>query len=324
MSAARALRIGTRASALALWQARHVEALLTAQPAAPAVELVHIRTQGDAQRDVPLWQVGGRAFFTREIDAALTAGAIDVAVHSLKDLPTALAPGLTLAATLEREDPRDALLSSSGVPLEGLPQHARIGTSSLRRRAFIARRRPDARPVELRGNVPTRIERLKAGDYEAIILAAAGVKRLGLGQHVTQYLPAGDFPPAVSQGVIGVCARADDVETLSWLRALEDRAARLAVSAERALLARLEGGCQVPLGALAELEGEELSISACVCAHDGSRELRASGSQRARQGAALTANDAIALGERVAEELLAAGAAQLIASERESLAVTAP
>jgi hydroxymethylbilane synthase len=324
VSAARVLRIGTRASALALWQARHVEALLKAQAAAPAVELVHIRTQGDAQRDVPLWQVGGRAFFTREIDAALAAGTIDVAVHSLKDLPTALAAGLTLAATLKREDPRDALLSSSGAALEALPREARIGTSSLRRRAFIARRRPDARPVELRGNVPTRIERLKAGDYEAIILAAAGVKRLGLAEHVTQYLPAGEFPPAVSQGVIGVCARADDAATLGWLQPLDDRASRLAVTAERALLARLEGGCQVPLGALAELDGEALSISACVCAHDGSRELRASGTERAHAGTALTAAEAAALGERVAAELLAAGAAQLIAEQRESLAVTAP
>ena len=324
MSGARVLRIGTRASRLALWQARHVEALVKAQAAAPAVELVHIRTQGDAQRDVPLWQVGGRAFFTREIDAALTAGTIDVAVHSLKDLPTALAPGVTLAATLERADPRDALLSASGAPLEALPQHARIGTSSLRRRAFIARRRPDARPVELRGNVPTRIERLQAGDYEAIILAAAGLTRLGLAQHVTQYLPASDFPPAVSQGVIGVCARSDDAVTLACLRPLDDRAARLAVSAERALLSRLEGGCQVPLGALAELVGQELRISACVCAHDGSRELRASATQGLRQGAALTVADAVALGERVADELLAAGAAQLIAQQRESLAVTAP
>jgi len=324
VSGARLLRVGTRASALALWQARHVEALLRAQPAAPAVELVHIRTQGDAQRDVPLWQVGGRAFFTREIDAALAAGSIDVAVHSLKDLPTVLAPGLTLAATLEREDPRDALLSRGGAPLEALPQHARIGTSSLRRRAFIARRRPDARPVELRGNVPTRIERLRAGDYDAIILAAAGLKRLGLAQHVTQYLPARDFPPAVSQGVVGVCARADDQQTLAWLRPLDDRAARLAASAERALLARLEGGCQVPLGALAELVGEELELAACVCAHDGSRELRASGTQSAPHGAALGVAEARALGERVAEELLAAGAAQLIAQQRESLTVTAP
>ena len=324
MSGARTLRIGTRASKLALWQARHVEALLKAQPDAPAVELVHIRTSGDAQRDVPLWQAGGRAFFTREIDAALIAGTIDIAVHSLKDLPTELASGIALAATLAREDPRDALLSSSGAPLKDLPPRARIGTSSLRRRAFIARLRPDARPAELRGNVPTRIERLHAGDYDAIILATAGLTRLGLGSHITQHLPPAEFPPAVSQGVIGVCARADDAGTLSWLRALEDPSARLAVSAERALLARLEGGCQVPLGALAELRGDTLELSACVCALDGSRELRARGTEVPGAGTALTAADAAALGERVARELLALGAAGLIALQREALAVTAP
>ena len=320
----RTLRIGTRASALALWQARHVEALLRAQPGAPPVELVHIRTSGDAQREVPLWQTEGRAFFTREIDEALSRGTIDVAVHSLKDLPTALAPGLTLAATLAREDPRDALLTRAGETLRQLPPRARIGTSSLRRRAFIARIRPDAVPVELRGNVPTRIERLERGDYDAIILAAAGLTRLGLERHVTEYLSPEQFLPAVSQGVIGVCARADDEPTLSLLRALDDAGARLAVSAERALLKRLEGGCQVPLGALAERRGETLDLQAAVCALDGSRELRARGTATAVRGRALTTAEAEALGERIADELLGAGAAELIAHERSALAVTAP
>jgi hydroxymethylbilane synthase len=321
---ARTLRIGTRASALALWQARHVEALLAAQPGAPPLELVHIRTTGDAQREVPLWQTEGRAFFTREIDEALCGGTIDVAVHSLKDLPTALAPGLTLAATLARQDPRDALLARAGETLRQLPPRARIGTSSLRRRAFIARIRPDAVAVELRGNVPTRIERLKGGDYDAIILAAAGLARLGLAQHVTEHLSPEEFPPAVSQGVIGVCARADDAATLELLRALDDGGARLAVSAERALLKRLEGGCQVPLGALAELRGEVLELQAAVCALDGSRELRARGTATARRGALPSPAEAVALGERIADELLQAGAAQLIARERSALAVTAP
>jgi hydroxymethylbilane synthase len=320
---ARVLRIGTRASALALWQAHHVEALLRSQPAAPPIELVHIRTAGDAQREVPLWQAEGRAFFTREIDAALTARSIDIAVHSLKDLPTELAPGVTLAATLKREDPRDALLSANGAPLAGLPPGARIGTSSLRRRAFIARARPDAVALELRGNVPTRIERLRRGDYDAIILAAAGVTRLGLSGHITQYLPPEAFPPAVSQGVIGVCARADDREALDWLRQLDDLSARLAASAERALLARLQGGCQVPLGALAELRGDALHLGAAVCALDGSRELRAQGSHSAAP-ARLSVEAAVALGERVADELIAAGAAELIARQRAALMVTAP
>jgi hydroxymethylbilane synthase len=320
----RALRIGTRASALALWQARHVEALIRAQPGAPAVELVHIRTSGDAQRDVPLWQTGGRAFFTREIDEALSQHTIDVAVHSLKDLPTTLAAGTTLGATLKRQDPRDALLSRAGGSLAQLPPGARIGTSSLRRRAFIARARPDAVPAELRGNVPTRLERLRAGHYDAIVLAAAGLTRLGLAAHITSYLPAEEFPPAVSQGVIGVCARSDDARALECLKPLDDWGARLAVSAERALLARLEGGCQVPLGALAELEGDTLHLRAAVCALDGSRELRARGTVSATPGATLTAHDAAGLGARLAAELLAAGAGELMARERAGLKVTEP
>ena len=219
MSAPAALRVGTRASALALWQARHVAERLQQQPGAPVVELVHITTSGDVQNEVPLWQLGGRAFFTREIDRALLAGTVDVAVHSLKDLPTQLEPGLVLAATLTRADPRDALVSRGGAPLAHLPRGARIGTSSLRRRAFLARLRPDAVLVELRGNVPTRIERLRHGDCDAIVLAAAGLARLGLSAQVSEYLDAERFPPAVSQGVIGACARADDAAPVRrWLR----------------------------------------------------------------------------------------------------------
>jgi hydroxymethylbilane synthase len=318
MSAPRALRIGTRASKLALWQAEHVESLLRAQPGAPPVEVVHIKTSGDLQGAVPLWQVGGRAFFTREIDQALIENRVDIAVHSLKDLATQIEPGLTLAAALRRADPRDALLSASGAPLAQLPRSARIGTSSLRRRAFLKRARPDALLGELRGNVPTRLERLRQGDYDAIVLAAAGLARLGFDGHITEYLPASDFPPAVSQGVIGVCARADDAATLRWLAALDDVEARLAVTAERALLRRLEGGCQVPLGALATVTDGRLRLEATVCALDGTRSL----SSGAEAPAATEA--AAALGIRVADELLARGAAALIAAERESHAVEAP
>ena len=206
MSGPGALRIGTRASALALWQAREVAARIAAQPGAPSVELVHIRTSGDEQSERPLWQVRGQAFFTREIDRALLEGKVDIAVHSLKDLPTQLDAGLALAALLPRADPHDALVSRDGAPLAALSAGARIGTSSLRRRAFLARLRPDATLLELRGNVPTRIERLQRGEYDAIVLAAAGLARLGLAQHATEYLPPESFPPAVSQGVIGVCA----------------------------------------------------------------------------------------------------------------------
>jgi len=318
MSGGRTVHIGTRASALALWQAREVAARIAAQPDAPAVELVHIRTTGDQQADVPLWQVGGRAFFTREIDRALLAAEVDVAVHSLKDLPTQLDEGLVLAALLPRADPRDALVSRSGAALAQLPAGARIGTSSLRRRAFLARLRPDAVPLELRGNVPTRIERLQRGEYDAIVLAAAGLARLDLAQHVTEFLSPDSFPPAVSQGVIGVCARSGDTETQRLLVALDDREARLAATAERALLRRLEGGCQVPLGALATVQGGDLSLMACICALDGARQLSARGQTPAVDAAAE------ALGVRLAEELLARGAADLMAKEREARAVEPP
>jgi len=310
MTAARPLRIGTRASALALWQARHVAALVSAQSGAPAVELVHIRTEGDVRTDVPLWSVGGRAFFTKEIDRALLAGEVDIAVHSLKDLSTVLEKGMVLAAALEREDPRDALVSRDGSALSDLPKGARVGTSSLRRRAFLARNRPDVVQVELRGNVPTRVERLKKGDYDAIILASAGLRRLGLEAHITQSLPPDLFPPAVSQGIIGVCARFDDADTRRWLQALDNSGARLAATAERALLRRLEGGCQVPLGALGSLSGSTLNLHAAVCALNGSKMLQAEGACPA------SVENAAALGQRLAEELLNKGAADLIAQER--------
>jgi hydroxymethylbilane synthase len=304
------LRIGTRASALALWQARHVRALLGALPGAPAVELVPITTSGDLQTQVPLWTVRGRAFFTKELDRALLEERIDLAVHSLKDLPTELEPGLALAAVLEREDPRDALVSRDGRALKALLVGARVGTSSLRRRAFIGRLRPDLRLLELRGNVPTRLERLERGDYDAIVLAAAGLKRLGRDAHITERLEPADFPPAVSQGTIGVCAREGDAATACWLEPLDHPATRLATAAERALLRRIEGGCQVPLGALARLEAGSIHMHAVVCTLDGTRSLSAEGCAPADAEAAL------GLGERLAEELLAQGATELIAAQR--------
>ena len=312
MSAApRTLRIGTRASALALWQAHHVEALIKALPGAPQVELVHIKTEGDVRTDVPLWALRGRAFFTKEIDRALLAGQVDVAVHSLTDLSTVLEPGLELAATLTREDPRDALLTRTGAGLKDLPPGARVGTSSLRRRAFLSRVRPDLTLLELRGNVPTRIQRLKDGDYDAIVLAAAGLRRLGLEANISALLPTDNFPPAVSQGVIGVACRADDTETLRWLQSLDDHAARVAATAERALLRRLEGGCQVPLGALGTTSSDgQLHLYAAVCALNGSEWLTARGEANS------TPEDAVALGQRIADELLAKGASRLIAHER--------
>ena len=320
MSATRTLRIGTRGSALALWQAQHVEALIRSQPGAPSVQLVRIRTEGDVRTDVPLWQIGGRAFFTKEIDKALLSDEIDIAVHSLKDLSTVLEAGIELAAALEREDPRDALLSRCGARLADLPHGARLGTSSLRRRAFVARARPDIELLELRGNVPTRIERLKNGDYDAIILAAAGLRRLGLDPNISELLSLEDFPPAVSQGAIGVCMRTGDTEAGRWLQQLDNRASRLATTAERALLRKLEGGCQVPLGAIGTLEGDTLRLHAAVCALDGSKILQAKSSMPA------TLANAVSLGQRLAEDLLSQGAAELMANERtaRSLATGAP
>jgi hydroxymethylbilane synthase len=309
-SSPRPLRIGTRASALALWQARHVAELIRALPGAPAVELVPITTTGDVRVDVPLWAVRGRAFFTKEIDRALLEDRIDVAVHSLKDLPTAMEPGLTLAAILEREDSRDALVSRSGDPFAQLPAGARIGTSSLRRRAFLTRARRDLTLLELRGNVPTRLERVERGDYDAIVLAAAGLKRLGLERRITEYLSAEEFPPAVSQGAIGVCTRADDRYSSDWLTPLDDAPTRLATTSERALLERIEGGCQVPLGALASNTPSGIHLHAAVCALDGSQLLVASGNADA------TECGATALGVRLATELIAKGAGSLIAAER--------
>jgi hydroxymethylbilane synthase len=313
---ARTLRIGTRASALALWQANRVADLIRAQPGAPDVELVHIRTEGDVRTDIPLWAAGGRAFFTREIDRAQLANEVDIAVHSLKDLSTLIAEGLVLAAVLEREDPRDALLTRQGASLMDLPQGARVGTSSLRRRAFLLRARPDLSLLELRGNVPTRIERLAEGRYDAIVLATAGLKRLNLSAHIAAYIEPAVMPPAVSQGAIGVCARAGDESALQWLDALDHAPTRTAVTAERALLRQIEGGCQVPLGALATIAGTRLNIAASVCALDGTISIDC-------QDEAAVA-DAAALGIRVADQLLARGAANIIAQQRTPTLVELP
>ncbi|HTV79849.1 MAG TPA: hydroxymethylbilane synthase [Steroidobacteraceae bacterium] len=320
---ASALRIGTRASALALWQANKVAALIRAQPGAPPVELVHIRTEGDVRTDIPLWAAGGRAFFTKEIDRAQLAGEVDIAVHSLKDLSTVLAEGLALAAVLEREDPRDALLTRHGTHLEDLPPAARVGTSSLRRRAFLLRARPDLRLLELRGNVPTRIERLEEGKYDAIVLATAGLKRLELEGHIAARLEPAVMPPAVSQGAIGVCARTGDEPVLQWLRALDHVGTRIAVTAERALLRRIEGGCQVPLGALAGIAGTQLTLRASVCALDGSAFLDGQDGIRL-DGPVSQVAAATALGVRVAEQLLARGAGEIIAAQRRPAAPELP
>jgi hydroxymethylbilane synthase len=304
MNDLRKLRLGTRGSELALWQSRHVAAAIAALAGAPEVELVVIKTEGDRITDVPLSQVAGKAFFTKEIEDALLAGEVDLAVHSLKDLATTVPEGLAVPAVLEREDPRDVLLAARPTTLDELPAGARVGTSSLRRRAMLARARPDLEILELRGNVPTRIRRLLAGDYDAIVLAAAGVHRLGRTEHVVEHLALDRFLPAVAQGAMAVQTRAADPGTRRWVAALDHPPTRVATAAERALLRRLEGGCQIPVGALGELEDGRLLLRGEVCALDGRDHVagRLAGEPAAAEQ----------LGGELADELLARGAGRIL------------
>ncbi len=299
------LRIGTRGSALARWQAEYVAAAFRALPGAPEPELVLIKTEGDRIQDVPLSQVQGKAFFTKEIEEALLNRSVDVAVHSLKDLATEMPPGLELVAVMEREDPRDVLIVRKGLDPLDLPPGSVVGTSSLRRRALLARWRPDLELAELRGNVPTRIGKLDQGGYDAIVLAAAGVKRLGMEERISAYLPFGDVLPAVSQGAVGVQIRAGDPAVARWAGALDHGPTRAATAAERALLRTLEGGCHVPVGGLAEARrGEMLHLRGVVCSLDGSRAVEGS-----RTG---EAGDPERLGVALAEDLLARGGAEIL------------
>ncbi|MSO72458.1 MAG: hydroxymethylbilane synthase [Rhodospirillaceae bacterium] len=305
----RSLRIGTRGSALALWQAEEVSRLIKAMPGAPEVELVIIKTRGDLQQDAPLWSTPGKGFFTAELDRAQLDNQVDVVVHSLKDLATVMSEGLSLTAVLEREDPRDALVARKGGDLASLPQEARIGTSSLRRRAFLAYARPDLKQLELRGNVPTRLRKLDDGEYDAVILAVAGLKRLGLEKRVSASLPTRSFPSAVAQGAIGVCTRTGDVETMRWVEPLNHAATRVAADAERGLLRRLEGGCQVPVGALATVAGGIVTLYSAACNIDGSDFVSAE--------ATAPLAEAVVLGVRVAEDLLSKGAWRVLAKANE-------
>lgn len=313
------LRIGTRGSALALWQSEEVRRLIGLIPGAPAVDLVIIKTRGDLQTDIPLWSTEGKGFFTAELDRALLDKDVDLVVHSLKDLATAMTAGTALAAVLEREDPRDALISRGGEDFTKLPSGARVGTSSLRRKAFLAKARPDLKQAELRGNVPTRIRKLDEGEYDAIILATAGLKRLGLEGRITQRLETSIFPNAAAQGAIAVCARAGDQETLRWLRPLDHGATRTAVEAERAMLGRLEGGCQVPLGVLATVEGSAISLYAAACNLDGSDFVSI-----ARTG---PATDPLGLGLAAAGDFISKGGNAVLAqaqARRQAATVSVP
>ncbi len=297
-SATTTLIIGSRGSQLALWQARHVARLLEQSGTATRIEV--IKTTGDHMQTAPLTQAGGKGLFTKEIEEALLAGRIDVAVHSLKDLPTAVSAGLAIAAIPEREDPRDAIVGKS---LAELTHGARVGTSSGRRSSQLRLLRPDLMVEPVRGNVDTRLRKLKEGRYDAMLLAAAGLRRLGLESEIAQVLTSDQMCPAPGQGALAIQTRAQD-PAYTICRALDHLPSFQAVTCERAALAALGGGCQLPFGAFAEPVGSMLRLSAVVVAPDASRHLRATD-----EGPAELCEQ---LGLRVAQDLLIRGAAQIL------------
>jgi hydroxymethylbilane synthase len=298
------LRIGTRGSRLALWQAQFVADRLRPVAAPRPVELVEIQTAGDRVRDLPLSRIGGDGVFTKEIERALLAGAVDVAVHSLKDLPTAPVDGLLLAAVPARGPAGDVFISRRHRSFDELPSGAVVGTGSLRRRAQALYRRPDLRLADLRGNVETRLRKLADQDLDAIILAQAGLERLGLGEFVTEVLHPGWMLPAVGQGALGLECRTDDGATRELLQYLDDAPTRQAVRAERALLRGLDGGCLVPVGTATEITGEVLTLRAAVFQPEGKD--RVDGEIR---GSPADAED---LGRRLAQDLLSRGARRFL------------
>ncbi len=307
---AAALRIGTRGSQLALWQARWVQAAITSLKPELAVELVIIKTQGDKITDVPLAKVGGKGLFVKEIEEALLDGRVDLAVHSMKDMPAEIPPGLTIGAVPRRENPLDAFIASGFKSLAQLPEGARVGTSSLRRGAQIKHLRPDAVIVPLRGNLDTRLRKLAGSGLEAIVLAAAGLLRLGLADRIQAYLTPDQMLPAVGQGALCIEAREQDPATLALLSALDHPETHTAIKAERAFLKKLQGGCQVPLAAHAQLKDGRLSMQGLVAELDGCRILRAEA-----QGEPAAAE---AIGCGLADDLLARGADQILERLRQN------
>jgi hydroxymethylbilane synthase len=290
------LRIGSRGSQLALWQANHIAALLRGRGHTVEIEIIH--TTGDKITDVALAKVGTKGMFTKEIEEALAEGKVDLAVHSLKDLPTELPPGFEIAAIPRRENPYDVFCSRKYGAIDELQQGARVGTGSLRRQAQLKALRPDLEIHPLRGNVDTRLRKLDAGEFDAIILAAAGVSRLGKSEGLARQIPPQMMCPAAGQGALAIEIRAGDSAVRGELVFLDDAAARATTICERALLSKLGGGCQVPIGALAETRDGSIRLNAIVARPDGSKLLRESG-----QG-----SDPVRLGEAVGDKLLRAGA----------------
>lgn len=298
------LRIATRQSPLALWQAEHVAALLKSAHPGLEVELVKMLTRGDKLLDAPLAKVGGKGLFVKELEQGIFEGNADLAVHSMKDVPAELPEGLHLAAILTREDPRDAFVSLRYRQFGELPPEARIGTSSLRRQSQIKLRLPACATINLRGNVETRLAKLESEGLDAIILAAAGLKRLGLAHRITACLPTETSLPAVGQGAIGIECRQDDAEINRLLQVLHDPETAVRVTAERAFNHRLNGGCQVPIAGYAELQGDRLWLRGLVAMPDGSRVVRGEIEGPGRDGAAL--------GIALADDLMARGAASIL------------
>jgi hydroxymethylbilane synthase len=298
------LRIATRKSPLALWQAEFVADQLRSLHPGLQVELVKMTTQGDKILDSPLAKIGGKGLFVKELEKSLMDGITDIAVHSMKDVPVELPDGLHLPVICVREDPQDAFVSTRFKTLKELPQGARVGTSSLRRQCQIRQQRPDLVILDLRGNVGSRLEKLDRGDYDAIILAAAGLRRLGLAERVTQLLDTTLMLPAIGQGAVGIECRSADSATLALLKPLDHAETHIRVLAERAMNHRLEGGCQVPIAGYAELTGDSLHLRALVGSPDGKRMVRGDING--------PANQAATLGVTLAEDLLARGAREIL------------
>lgn len=303
------LRIGTRKSQLALWQAEYVRAALRAQHPEITVELVPMTTQGDRIQDRTLLAVGGKGLFTKELEQALLQNRVDLAVHSLKDVTVDMPDGLDIPVICERADPRDAFVSNRFEQLRLLPPGGRVGTASLRRQAQLRHRYPHLQILDLRGNVNTRLAKLDDGEFDAIILAAAGLKRLGFGARIRAYLDPNESLPAVGQGAICLQTRADDSVTLARVAPLNHIATQLCIRAERALNAHLQGGCALPIGGFAELEGDRMHVRGFVGSRDGRTVLRAE-----MRGAATQAER---LGISVASDLLDQGARDLLDSVRD-------
>ena len=298
------LHIATRKSPLALWQAEYVRDRLIAAHPGLKVELVRMSTQGDKILDSPLAKIGGKGLFVKELEDGLLGGRADIAVHSMKDVPVELPAGLHLPVICEREDPRDAFVSNNFPNFDALPQAARVGTSSLRRQCQLMLRRPDLTILTLRGNVNTRLAKLDAGEFDAVILAAAGLKRLGFERRITACLDTTVSLPAIGQGAVGIECRSDDAAINKLIAVLDDPDTHTRVTAERAMNHRLEGGCQVPIAGHATLEGEMLYLRGLVGAPDGSRVIRS----EIRGPRA----EAERLGVTLANDLLSRGAAEIL------------